>query len=160
MDRDGIGRLRKREEIKFLVDSMLGKLARWLRILGYSVDYSSTWSDEEIMEKLEEEDFILLTRDRSLAERVDKSYLIQSPIPLMQLKEVIDEFSLDKNSFLFSRCVVCNGRVEEVRKEEVEGRVPEGVFNHSEKFYRCRKCGKIYWPGSHHAKVRKLLGDL
>ncbi|MEW6681245.1 MAG: Mut7-C RNAse domain-containing protein [bacterium] len=143
--------------MKFILDDMLGKLARWLRIMGYDTKYCNRILDEELIKQAKEEERILLTRDRVLAERmVVPCLLIKSGDIEDQLKQVIKRFSLDTEN-IFTRCPSCNGELEEIEKERAYHNVPEIVFSRYADFSICKGCGKYYWKGNHWEKIKESL---
>lgn len=137
--------------MRFAADRMLGKLAKWLRLLGFDTLYSNHSSDKEFL-ALAEEGRVLLTRNTALTGEGEpgKILLVQDNDPKIQLKEVIRLLSLetDPRSF-FTRCTLCNGALEAVDPVDVYGKVPDYVWTAHDKFSKCAGCGRIYWPGSH-----------
>jgi hypothetical protein len=151
---------------RFIADVMLGKLAKWLRVLGYDVLYSNRFTDEEIVRLAEEEDRIILTRDTRLIERrrVRRYLLIHSDHYPEQLRQVVRTFDLDPHAGLFTRCVHCNGELVLVPKAEVVHEVPLYTFRTRDLFARCRRCGHVYWRGTHWTrmqhKLERMLGEM
>ncbi len=141
---------------------MLGKLAKYLRFLGYDTYYpSGTMSDTEILVLAKSENRIVLTRDKELARR-SKGLLIESDNYREQLKFVIRKFNLNTEQLL-SRCSVCNTLLIEVPKQSVHGKVPAHVYEHNDKFFMCPKCQRIYWYGTHTERIKRdilaIVGD-
>ncbi len=132
-----------------MADVMLGKLAKWLRILGYDTLYDRQASDRELIELAAREDRILLTSDRELLRhRKAQKFFISSAGWQDQLKEVTAEFGFNRDS-LFTRCVECNSRLECINKEQAKGKVPAYVYEAQAEFVGCPICQKIYWEGTH-----------
>ncbi len=148
--------------IKFIADSMLGKLAIWLRILGYDTLYFKDIDDASLLRKAKEEDRMLLTRDTLLIKRRGvKNYIfINDNEPFKQLRQVIAELKLKINKNFLTRCIYCNEVLLLVSKNEVEGVVPEYVFENYNSFNQCRKCRKIYWRGTHFRKIEDRLSEI
>lgn len=148
--------------MKFIVDAMLGRLARWLRILGYDTIYDPNFSDDDLFFKAHQEKRILLTRDSELAHRMNPRYccFITDHSVRDQLRQIIVTYQLNVEDFLFSRCTLCNSSIEAIAKENSQGRVPEFVYNSTQEFYYCAHCDKIYWAGSHIKQVRELIANL
>ncbi len=145
--------------MKFIVDHMLGKLAKYLRFLGYDTYYpSGKMSDEEIMEIARKEGRILLTRDRELARRSNGIY-VESDNYEEQLKFVIKKFKLNDRDML-SRCSICNTPLIKVEKEKVKDKIPPYVYEHTNEFYLCPTCGRVYWYGTHTKKIEEKLKRL
>lgn len=148
--------------MKFIADVMLGRLARWLRILGYDTLYDSSYSDDDLFFKAHQEKRILLTRDSDLAGRMNPQYccFITEPVVSEQIKQVVTQYRLNTTDYIFSRCTVCNELVQPIDKSSVEGRVPDFVYNSIDQFYHCESCDKIYWAGSHIKLVKEVLSKL
>ena len=146
----------------FIVDVMLGTLAKWLRILGYDTCYNSHATDDELFFTAHLEKRILLTRDKELAGRMNPaySYYVRPTHVHEQLKDVVGHFQLDWEHGIFTRCVRCNALVEPVEKKEIEHRLPPYVRQQDVSFVICRHCDKVYWPGSHIHHVRLLLDKI
>ena len=136
---------------KFIVDFMLGRLARWLRIFGYDAEYYSGVSRTGLLYQSLKEKRILLTRDHVLSrKRAWQFLLIKSNFFLDQLKQIKDETGIEFDSNrLFSRCTFCNVVVETIDKQKIKGKVPEYVYATHDEFSHCRKCKRIYWAGTH-----------
>jgi hypothetical protein len=135
--------------MRFVADVMLGKLAKWLRILGYDTLYYRETLDRELIEIAEREGRILLTSDRELLKcsHVEKFY-ISSDQWRQQLREVVVRFGISEDG-VFTRCVECNSLLKKVAKEEVLGKVPPYIYKTHKEFGRCPKCNRIYWKGTH-----------
>ena len=148
--------------MKFACDEMLGKLARWLRILGIDAAYKNRIDDGELIRLCREEGRILLTRDAGLISKNQdvESLFIYSDHHREQLLQVIGHFNIDPYESAFSRCILCNEGLLEVTREEVRDIVPPFVFQSQEEFWRCPRCGKVYWPGTHHDHMMKSLEEL
>ena len=148
--------------MKFAADRMLGKLAKWLRILGYDTLYARTMSDDEFL-KLANQGRILLSRNTRLRSKItsDRFVFIKANDPAAQLQDLIRflELKPDPGGF-FTRCTVCNGRLEPVKAPDVVGKVPDHIWTDQQRFSRCENCGKIYWPGSHPTRSRKEIERL
>jgi len=146
--------------MKFIADDMLGRLARWLRIMGYDTKYCNRISDNELIKKARDEERILLTRDRLLSKRfVVPCLLIKSEDIENQLKQVIKRFNLDTKN-LFTRCPSCNCELEEIEKERAYNNVPDFIFSKYDNFSVCKGCGKYYWKGIHWEKIKEGLNNL
>lgn len=144
--------------VKFVVDSMLGRLATWLRVLGYDTYYQSSYREGELA-ALMRQDRILVTRDRSRWQCSGKAVFVESDRVGEQLKELF-VFLLQppEPSRWFTRCLRCNALLEPAPEEEAMEKVPEYVFYESRgKIKVCRSCGRYYWPGSHRTRMLKQL---
>ncbi len=142
--------------MKFLCDHMLGTLAKWLRFLGYDTAYPGPLDDGDLKTLAASEERILLTRDKELSGRVSGAVYVGSDDLDAQFAQVVRAFGLTAKDAL-SRCSVCNALIEAIPKEEVKGHVPEGVYDRHREFWRCRQCGRTYWPGSHVERVMTKL---
>lgn len=141
---------------------MLGRLARWLRFLGFDTLYYPDISDSRLIRIAREQNRLILTRDTRLVKiKAVKDYLlIKANDSYNQLVEVIDTLKIKEFNPL-SRCVECNGLlIRIVDKKEVKDSVPEFVFLNFNVFLKCSDCGKIYWEGTHPKKFREKLGEV
>jgi uncharacterized protein with PIN domain len=138
---------------------MLGRLARWLRILGYDTSYEAHVEDAVLVRRALEEQRVILTRDRTLPEefRVPALVLVEAERPDEQLRELVRRFRLDTEGRLFTRCSRCNAGLESVARDKVAGRVPPRVLRDHDRFKRCPGCGRIYWEGSHTDRIRNAI---
>jgi len=148
--------------MKFIVDFMLGRLCKWLRLAGYdAVFFRGSDKGELIYESLRQNRVVLTRNTRITSKRVLRKVLVESDVLKEQVKQVFDELGLSVSpDRVFSRCLACNGILAETEKEKVEGKVPAYVFQTSEKFHYCRGCGKVYWNGTHRVLVDKKLREL
>jgi len=142
---------------RFVVDGMLGSLARWLRILGYDTDYVNQRDDAELVRVARAEDRLLLTRDRELAGRRGvQALLIESQSLDDQLAQVTAAFPLPPGSHP-GRCSVCNSVLVEATPEDVAHRVPRYVLKRHSQFQHCPGCDRVYWRGSHWRNMQARL---
>jgi uncharacterized protein len=152
--------------MKFLADRMLGKLAKWLRFLGYDTLYPSIEDDDELIKICRAENRILLTRDRNLVLSKNKIQdlpgvcYVESDNPDLQLIQVVNDLDLKAGDKILSRCSDCNQEIVQVNKEQVKGNVPDGVYNRQDTFWYCETCDKYYWHGSHYDKILAKLESL
>ena len=147
-------------EITFLADVMLGRLARWLRVLGYDTIYSRKTIDSILMVKAYREDRIILTRDAKLFKRIspERALFIHFDGFRDQVSEVVDalKMAFDPKIFL-SRCLECNLPLVPLPKDEVQTKVPPYVFQTIKAFRTCPQCGRVFWSGTHIEEMRKLI---
>lgn len=151
------------KEPKFLVDKMLGRLARWLRVFGFDAVYSSDKFGAELLLESLRENRILLTRGKKLSEKRGWQVIyLQSDFVGEQLKQLSSELNLKYMlNRVFSRCTICNGKIEAVAdKKEIKELVPEYVYKTQNEFYRCSECKHIYWKGTHMDLIKKDLAEL
>ena len=156
--------------MKFIVDSMLGRLARWLRLLGCDTLYYPRIEDRRLIRIASEEDRVLITRDTRLVRMRGLKHflLLHENDPFEQLKKVIITFNLNPFELRkdgietrpYSRCSLCNTLLQSVPKEQAKPYVPEYVYQTSESFKQCPTCGKFYWKGTHPEQLRKKLMEI
>jgi len=146
---------------RFLLDTHLGRLAAYLRMAGFDARYDNHAADEALATEAARERRILLTRDRGLLKRraVTHGYCVRETVPRLQLSEVLLRFDLASSVRPFTRCLVCNGGLREVDHSEVGDRVPEKIRRLFHQFAVCEYCDKVYWPGTHYQRMRRLLDD-
>ncbi|MBI3304551.1 MAG: Mut7-C RNAse domain-containing protein [Deltaproteobacteria bacterium] len=147
---------------RFLADRMVGKLARWLRILGYDTAYLPQLSPEGVIREGRRQGRIILTRDTRLLRRKDAPPLVfvRSDRFREQLRQVVDTCRLDPLQRLFTRCAECNQVLETVAKDDIRDRVPEYVWQTQEEFRRCPECRRLYWGATHRNHVLDELRRL
>jgi uncharacterized protein with PIN domain len=143
----------------FVLDNHLGKLADYLRLLGFDVIYARDWPDEQIADYAHEQQRILLTRDRGLLKRkiVSHGYCVRADDPGDQLAEVVALYHLDQYVTPFQRCPLCNGKLIQVAKDQIVDQLLPLTRKYYDEFTQCQNCGKIYWKGSHFEHMRDLF---
>jgi uncharacterized protein len=143
----------------FLLDIHLGKLARYLRILGFDTAYQNDYNDEELAEISHSQERILLTRDRRLLMRnlVQRGYCVRALDPHQQVLEVVQRFKLKDDVVPFQRCPHCNTPLVEVSKAEVLERLEPLTRRHFDEFHICPNCSQIYWKGSHYERMLAFI---
>ena len=142
---------------KLLADCMLGRLAKWLRLLGYDTAYENAASDPELARRARAEERVLLTRDRELAARRGlRTLFIQSEVLEEQVREAQDALGPPPHPAL-SRCSVCNVVLEAASPAEIADRVPPYVLRTQTEFHHCPGCGRVYWPGTHLQAMREQM---
>lgn len=144
---------------RFVADAMLGRLARWLRVLGFDTLYDATMRDPDLVALASRGGRVLLTRDRHLLRelRPPRALEIRSDAPLLQLRDVIETLALRAPAELFTRCLVCNTPLEDVPAEQIGTLVPTAARALPGPVRRCPGCERIYWPGSHVRRMRHAL---
>ncbi|BBD09466.1 Mut7-C RNAse domain-containing protein [Desulfovibrio ferrophilus] len=149
-------------DVSFAVDACVGKLATLLRLLGLDTAYEQDWDDDELVELASEQGRIVLTRDKALLKRsaVSHGRLVRAQEPTEQLLEVLTHFGLKGPFTPFVRCLRCNDLLEPVSKAEILHLLEPLTRKHYHEFHRCRSCGRIYWPGSHHEAMREWLNSV
>ena len=149
--------------MKFAADHMLGKLAKELRMLGYDTLYYRGEGGYPFIKLAREEGRVILTRNSKLLPRgaEDRIVKITQDKPSLQLRELVQKGYISlKEKYLFSRCLVCNFLLDEIPREEAEGKVPDFILYQQKDFFRCPQCSRIYWQGSHQDNMRKKVKEL
>ncbi|MDH7487662.1 MAG: Mut7-C RNAse domain-containing protein [Anaerolineae bacterium] len=147
-------------EVRLLADAMLGKLAKWLRLLGYDTAYDPAWDDAAVVRLARAEGRVVLTRDRVLSERRGlRALLLTSDELEEQMAQIMNELHLPPAE-AGSRCSICNAPLQPVAKAEVAERLPPYVLRTQEVFHRCPRCDRVYWPGGHWARMQPVLNRL
>jgi uncharacterized protein len=148
-------------EIKFAADRMLGRLVKWLRVIGQDVIYGPHLTGYGLIRAGRAEGRLILTRDRRLKQKQPPPFVfIESDHYREQLRQVIKECGLKPGQGLFTRCVTCNTVLQPRSKETVEKLVPPYVFSTQEKFSWCLTCQRVYWPATHLEKMMHELQTL
>ena len=149
--------------MKFIADRMLGKLAKQLRMLGYDTVYSRSEDAYPLIKLAREEGRVILTRSTKLTPKRPEDYIVRimEDKPSRQLRELIQReiISLHEEP-LFSRCLLCNILLDEIPREEAEGKVPDFIFYQQKEFSRCPQCSRIYWQGSHQDHMKREIDEL
>ncbi len=155
--------------MKFIVDANVGKMARWLRLMGYDAVFFEGRDDADMVHAALAEDRVLLTRDTGIMRygavvsgRV-KAVFLESDEPEAQIRQLVRDLKLEQHMHPFTVCLECNLPLVPVNKEEVRDRVPPYVFRTQEHFVECPKCRRVYWRGTHWkamlTRLEKLTGD-
>ncbi|MFC1915468.1 Mut7-C RNAse domain-containing protein [Chloroflexota bacterium] len=156
----GIGPI---NELKFIVDNNVGKLAKWLRMMGHDAAFFDGRDDAYLVAKALAENRVILTRDTQIMKRGIitsgrlKAILINSDKPESQIRQVIDTLSLDCQSGPFTLCLECNQPLVTRSKEEVKDRVPPYIFQTQSQYMECPACHRIYWRGTHWQSMTEKL---
>ncbi len=147
---------------RFVADCNVGRLARWLRALGYDASYHARIGDAELVREAAAEDRILLTRDRDLMQRrviqtgAVRALLIRHDGVIDQLRQVASELGLHLDEAL-TRCIECNAELEARQPALVAARVPPYVRQTQSRYSECPGCGRVYWAGTHWQHMREVL---
>jgi len=146
----------------FVLDAHLGKLTKYLRLLGFDSLYRNDFDDNEIIKIAKEDSRIILTRDRGLLKNnaVTHGYYIRSQKPKEQLTEVIHRFCLESRVKPFTICPVCNGKIVSISKDLVTGNLKYLTRKYYNRFFQCADCKKVYWKGSHYKKISDFIDSL
>lgn len=150
--------------LKFLTDGMLGKLTRWLRMLGHDVEYTGSMNDKALTEKAKKESRILLTRDFELFQqaigRGAEAFLIESPNQTANLAKLAKRFKFQLEiDVRVSRCPKCNTQIKPVSKASVIDKIPKTTASNYNEFWECPNCGQVYWRGAHWKRIDRILTE-
>jgi uncharacterized protein with PIN domain len=150
---------------RFLADSNVGRVARWLRALGYDAAFEPALADGFLVWRARNEGRVLLTRDVELSRRrlittgQVKAVLLRDDDVQLQLRQLVDELGLSSEA-AFSRCLECNVELEPRLKAVIEDRLPPYVRATQSRFAGCPECGRLYWPGTHWQRIKERLAAL
>ena len=147
---------------KFLIDGMLGSLARWLRICGYDAEYVQNLPDDELLGRAVEGGSVLLTRDDLLFRKAQRAgldaFIVVGNGDTEGLASVARRFHLELDT-VSSRCSVCGGSLSQTVKDELTGKVPAGTLVAYDEFWVCDSCGKVFWRGSHWRNIQATIDE-
>ena len=150
----------------FLVDAMLGNIARKLQLLGYDSEYRSDIDDLELIEKAKNEQKIIISKDRDLIARAKKqcimSVYVTKENEIEQFLEILENIPLefDTISGNTARCTKCNSLTSIISKSKISSKIPQKILEFNEEFWKCDKCDQIYWEGTHIKKLQEFLDKI
>lgn len=150
--------------MNFIVDGMLGKLTRWLRMMGHDTKYSTKLDDAELLAIAKEEKRVLLTRDLSLYQQAIakgmEAYYVEGTTESERLAELAQRFEITLTIDLEkSRCPHCNTKLHSVAKKQIANKLEENTLKYYDVFWSCSNCGRVYWQGAHWKKICATLED-
>lgn len=150
------------EDLRFILDNHLGRLAAYLRVMGFDALYRNDYDDPELVQTAAEQDRILITRDRRLLmhNRVRRGYCPRSLEPTEQLHEVIRRYGVTRERRSTPRCLICNVILESVAKEAVIDRLEPLTKQFYYEFSICPSCNRVYWKGSHWERMEKMISSI
>ncbi len=148
-------------QVRFVLDAHLGRLARYLRLIGLDALHHNDYDDEQLAQIAARHHRVLLTRDLELLKRnaVRRGRYVRAIRPLDQAIEVVDRFDLIDHLEPFSRCMACNGKLRPADRDAVADLVPERARGHSD-YTACSGCGRVYWKGSHYRRLEALVAEI
>jgi uncharacterized protein with PIN domain len=152
-------------EIKFIVDNNVGKLARWLRLMGYDTLLLKQKDDNQMIQRTLSENRVVLTKDAQFMKRrlvtngILKAIHIKQDDPKLQVQEVVQILNLNYHFKPFSLCLECNRMLTPRSKEEVQNLVPTHVLETQTQYTECPACHRVYWSGTHWRAMVKKLQD-
>jgi uncharacterized protein len=145
----------------FIADCHLGKLAKYLRLIGLDTLYFPQIEDDALIDLANAEKRVILTRDKALYERKKAAcFYVESIKTEEQLREIIKAFGLKDRHHSFSRCIVCNEPLSRIDKKLIVDRLPPKVQQYFSHFEICKKCDRIYWHGDHYKRMKTFVDDV
>lgn len=149
-------------ETRFVLDTHLGRLAAYLRMLGFDTLYRNDYDDPTLAKISADEKRILLTCDKGLLMRkqVTHGYYVRERQPKRQLLEIISRFDLTSSLKPFTRCLHCNGLIRPVNKDAIIQHLLPRTKAQYDEFWQCEHCQKIYWKGSHYLRMQQLIDQI
>ena len=146
-------------DVRFVADVHLGRLARFLRLLGFDTLWDRTWTDPELVRVSVDEGRILLTRDVELLKHGSLTHgtFVRETDPERQVAEIVGRFHLTGRFDPFTRCMVCNGTLKPVEKREIVERIPAGTSEAVDDFHMCARCGQVFWEGAHAEGLDRIV---
>jgi hypothetical protein len=149
-------------ELRFVLDVHLGRLASYLRMLGFDTLYRNDLDDPEIERIAKSEHRIVLTRDRQILKRsgIGIGCLIRSADSKEQLAQVAKRYPLASRAKSFTRCLRCNGKIRSVPKENILELLEPLTVKYYNEFFQCESCERVYWKGSHYDRMMRIIGEL
>lgn len=146
---------------RFVADCNLGRLARYLRLLGFDCLYENAYSDADVAGISQQQQRTVLTRDRRLLHRkiITHGLFVRATSPRLQVIEVLARLDLYRLAQPFTRCTRCNGKLQTVAKTDIDTELQPRTRRYYEEFLRCDSCGQIYWQGSHFERVKPLVDE-
>ncbi|MDN3670557.1 Mut7-C RNAse domain-containing protein [Echinicola jeungdonensis] len=149
-------------ESRFILDAHLGKLAKYLRMLGFDTLYRNDFEDDDIIEIAQKENRIILTRDRLLlkSSKINHGYFVRAIDKHEQLREIVQKYDLYSQFKSFSRCMTCNYPLTRIEKSKILPKVKPEIARVFDEFFYCKNCDKVFWKGSHFKRMEKYIRDL
>jgi len=147
----------------FLVDGMLGNIAKKLRLFGFDSEYFSNIDDSKLIEKAKNENRIIISRDRHLIDRAKKNEVLSIYVTkeneIEQFLEILETTNLQLNGISgdVARCTKCNSTTSQISKLKIGNKIPQEVLEFNDKFWKCDKCEQIYWEGTHIKNLQKFV---
>jgi uncharacterized protein with PIN domain len=154
------------DDLIFIADNNVGKLTKWLRMMGYDTVFFNGSNDSEMVARALAEDRVILTRDTRIMKRGVitsgriKALLINSDVPVSQIRQVMETLKLDYPHKPFTLCLECNQRLMGRSKDQVKDRVPPYVFKTQNQYMECPTCHRLYWRGTHWEAMTRKLSEL
>ena len=145
--------------MKFIADVHLGKLAKLLRMLGFDTLYDNSFTNSELISIALQQNRILLSRNAVINNHKTElqSFFISYQNPELQLQQVLQNFNIKKQIHPFTRCIVCNGTLQAVSKDDILLQLPQNTNQYFNEFWQCNNCNRIYWKGSHYERMSRLI---
>lgn len=153
--------MQQTDSLKFIADCHLGKLAKYMRLMGIDTLFFQHIEDDDLIKIANNEDRIILTRDRSLSMRKNApAFFLEPTETKSQLKKVIEHYKIKEHPAPFSRCIVCNTPLQVIEKEKIIEKLPKKVIKFFNYFEYCPNCDRIYWQGDHYRHMVEFLDQV
>ena len=148
--------------MKFLLTRELGRLSKWLRILGFDAAYFNQDNISSLIIQALRDNRIIITRNHRLPKSCGiKIVLIKAEKIKEQIHEVLNALKITPGpDMMFSRCIICNAELIDIDKEKIKNRVPDYVFKTETNFITCPMCKRLYWQGTHWGNVQNTLKEI
>lgn len=163
IDISPVAKIRKKplRTTRFILDAHLGKLAKYLRMLGFDSLYKNDFEDAFIIAIAASQNRIILTRDKALLsdKKVSHGYFVRAINTKAQLSEIMNKFDLYSQVSPFSRCINCNQLLKRISADAARPHIKNDTARIFKLFYQCSGCHKIYWKGSHYQRMMQLIND-
>lgn len=150
----------------FFVDAMLGNIAKKLRLLGFDSEYFSDIGDSELLEKSQNENRTIISKDQNLIKRAKKmgiqSIYISKENEIEQFLEILEKTHLKFNEISgdVARCPKCNFKTSQIKKSEIINEIPEKILEYHDQFWKCDGCNQIYWEGTHIKNLQEFVSKI
>jgi uncharacterized protein with PIN domain len=150
----------------FLIDAMLGNVAKKLRLLGFDSEYFSDIDDSKLIEKAKNENRTIISKDHNLINKAKKNELssvyITKENEVEQFLEILKftHLKFDEISGNIARCTKCNSLTSQISKSEIKNKIPQGVLEYNDNFWKCDKCDQIYWEGTHIKNLQEFVNKI
>ncbi len=160
--RPGLLRSKPLPDIKFVLDTHLGKLAKYLRMLGFDTLYKNDYEDQQLAEIASQQQRIVLSRDRGLLKRkiIEYGHYVRHTQSLEQLAEIMQWLDIQKYMNPFSRCTTCNGLLNSVSKKDIASQLEPKTRQFYNEFKQCAECKQIYWKGTHYQRLEQIVQSI
>lgn len=162
LDSDQVLHVDPEDQSRFVLDAHLGRLAKFLRMLGLDVLYKNDYQDQEIAAISSSTDRIVLTRDRKLLMRneIRHGYYVRKTAPEEQVSEIVHRYQVHEHIQPLTRCLECNSVLVPLARQQAEAKLPDSIRRRYDDFSGCEVCGRVYWKGSHYDRMLERISRM